>query len=184
MIRNDTDGHIRRLPLSISYPCDPAYMLAEGKYRIYIEHGIYALHYARQTLKAHARIDVLHIQLGIIVMPVIVELREYVVPDLHIPVAVAAYRTAFPVAAVLFPTVIVHFRARPTGACSMLPEIIFFPKAEDPLRRDPNVFVPDLPRFVVLQIDRRVQPVRRKADHFRQELPRPADRLFLKIIPE
>ena len=66
----------------------------------------------------------------------------------------------------------------------MLPEIVLFSKTEDPLRCDPYILVPDLPGFIVIQIDRRIEPVRLKADHICQKLPRPADGLLFKIIPK
>ena len=64
----------------------------------------------------------------------------------------------------------------------MLPEVILLAKAEDPIRRDPDILIPDLPGLIVLQVYRRIEPVRVKSHHLCQELPGPGDGLFLKVI--
>ena len=64
----------------------------------------------------------------------------------------------------------------------MLPEVVLLAKAEDPLCRNTNILIPDLPCLVVLQIDRRIQPVRIQSYYLRQKFPGPGNGLLLKII--
>ena len=66
----------------------------------------------------------------------------------------------------------------------MLPEVVFLAKAEDTLRRDTLLLVPDLESFIVILVDGRVQTVGIQTNHFRQELPGPCDRFLLEIIAE
>ena len=55
---------------------------------------------------------------------VVVELGEHVVPDLDVPVAVAAHGAAGLAAAVLRSTVIVDLGAGAAGAGAVLPEVV------------------------------------------------------------
>ena len=63
-------------------------------------------------------------------MAVIVKLAEYVVPNLDIAVALAAYGTSGFSAAELLASVIVDLRAGAAGAGTVLPEVVLFSKAE------------------------------------------------------
>ena len=87
-----------------------------------------------QPLQAHAGVDVLLLQLGVVALAVVVKLGEHVVPDLHIPVAVAAHGAAGLAAAVLGAPVIVDLGAGAAGAGAVLPEVVLLAEAEDPLR--------------------------------------------------
>ena len=182
MVSNNTDGYIRFIVLAILCICQTAYMLPQFLNRVYIKHGFYILDDAGQTLQAHAGIDIFLLQFGIVVIAVIIKLGKYVIPDLHVPVAVAAYGTIRFAAPKLRPSVIVNFRAGTAGAASVLPEIVLFSKTEDALRRDADVFIPDLPRFIIIQVNRRIESVRIKAYYLGQELPGPADGFFLEIV--
>ncbi len=117
-------------------------------------------------------------------LSVIFKLGEHIVPHLNIAVAVAAYGAARLAAAVLLSSVIVDLRAGTAGACPVLPEIILLAEAEDPLFRDAHLLIPDGKCLVILLINRRIQPVRRKPHNFGQKLPGPVDGLGLKIIPK
>ena len=64
----------------------------------------------------------------------------------------------------------------------MLPEIVLFAKTEDALRRNSDFFIPDLPRFVILFINRRIQAIWIKTYHFCQKFPCPMDGLSFEII--
>ena len=59
-------------------------------------------------------------------MAVIVKLAEYVVPNLDIAVALAAYGTSGFSAAELLASVIVDLRAGAAGAGAVLPEVVLF----------------------------------------------------------
>ena len=112
-----------------------------------------------QTLQTHTGIDIFLLQLGIVAVAVVLKLGKYVVPDLHVTVAVAAYGTARLAAAVFFSTVIVNLRTGAAGACTMLPEVVLFAKTENPVCWDADLLVPDIKRLVVLQINGRIQTV-------------------------
>ena len=150
MVGDHTYGYIRLLTFSVRYARNPAYMLAEREERIDIEHGIYTLYYARQTLQPHTCIDILLVKLRIIVMPVIVKLCKYVIPDLHITVAVTPYGTIRLTAAVLGASVIVNFRTGAAWAGAMLPEVVFLSKTKDPIRRNPDLLIPDLKSLFIV----------------------------------
>ena len=173
MVGNNTDGYVRFIVLAILCICQTAYMLPQFLDGVYVKHGFYILDDAGQTLQAHTCIDIFLLQFGIVVIAVIIKLGKYVIPDLHVPGAVAAYGTIRFAAPELRPSVIVNFRAGTAGAASVLPEIVLFSKTEDALRRDADVFIPDLPRFIIIQINRRIESVRIKAYYLSQELPGP-----------
>ncbi len=118
------------------------------------------------------------------IVAVIVKLGKYVVPDLHIPVAVAAYGTIRLTAAVFFPAVIVNLGTGAAGSCAVLPEVVLLAKAENTLRRNPDFFIPDIKCLVVLQINGRIQAVGIKPHHFGEKFPGPGNGLPLKIISE
>ncbi len=66
----------------------------------------------------------------------------------------------------------------------MLPEIILFAEAENTFFCYAYFLIPYIKRLVVLQIYRRIKPVRIKAYHLCQKFPRPCDSLTLEIITE
>ena len=109
MVCDDTDRHVGIIFFSILGIRKTAHMLSELFDRINVEHGVYILHDTGKTLQPHAGINVLLLQLGIIVVSVVIELRKYVVPDLHIPVAVTAHRTIRLSAAIGLASVIINF---------------------------------------------------------------------------
>ena len=64
----------------------------------------------------------------------------------------------------------------------MFPEIVLFSEAENTLRRDSYLFVPDFKRLVVVQIDRRIQPVRIQSHYLCKEFPGPVKRFSFEVI--
>ena len=92
-------------------------------------------------------------------MAVIIKLGEYVIPYFHISVAVAANGTSGFAAAVFFAAVIINLRAGAAGAGTMLPEVVFLTKAENPFRCNADLVLPDCKRFVVIFINRRIKSV-------------------------
>ena len=117
-------------------------------------------------------------------MAVVVKLGKYVVPDLHVAVAVAAYGTTRLAAAILLASVIIYFGTGTAGACAVLPEVILLAEAEDPLCRNPDFLIPDVERLVVLQVNGRIQTILVQSHHLGQELPGPVNRLVLEVIAE
>ena len=68
----------------------------------------------------------------------------------------------------------------------MLPEVILLAEAENALRGDADLVMPDVPCLVVIEIDARVQPVGIDADPVGggQKFPRPVDGFALEVIAE
>ncbi len=155
-------------------------------HRVHVEQAIHALAYHRQALKAHACVDILCGQLGVSAVPLIVELGEHIVPDLYIPVALAADGAVRPAAAVFFAPVEINFRARAARSGAMLPEVVRLAEPENALGRYPDFLIPNLKRLVVVQIDRRIELVRINAYPLGagEKFPAPGNGLAFKIITE
>ena len=119
-------------------------------------------------------------------MTVVVKLRENVVPDLNIAVTVAADGAVGSSAAVFLAAVVIYLRAGAAGTCSVLPEVILLAEAEYLLGRNAYLVMPDIPRLVIVEINRGIEPVRVEADPFlaREELPAPRYCLVLEVIAE
>ena len=165
MVCDDADGNIRFFIFLIDYTCQTAHVVTERFHRIDIKDGIHVLYSRSKTLQSHSGIDILLLQLTVIAVAVIIKLGEDIVPDFHVTVTLATYSTVWPAAAVLLATVIVNLRTWPTWSGTVLPEIILFSKLEDPLGRNPNLFVPDLKRLVIIYIYGRIQTIRIKTHH-------------------
>ena len=155
--------------------------IADG---IDVKQRVDILHDTGQTLQTHAGVDVLLLEFGIVVVTVVVKLGEYVVPDLHIAVAVATDGAARLAAAILLAAVVVDLRARTARTGAVLPEVVLLAEAEDAVFRNADILVPDLKCLVVLDIDRRIQTVRRNAHDLGQELPAPGNRFLLEVVAE
>ena len=66
----------------------------------------------------------------------------------------------------------------------MFPEVVFLAETEDPFRRDPFLFIPDLESLVIFFVNGRIQTVGGKPRDVRQEVPGPVDRFFFEVIAE
>ena len=107
VIRDHTDGHICVVRFAVLCACQSTHMLPQSLDGIHVKHGIYALYDTGQTLQAHSGINIFLLQFGIMIIAVIVKLGKYIVPDLHVPVAVTAYGTIrFPAAVLLSPVIV------------------------------------------------------------------------------
>ena len=186
MVSDHAKRHVHLFALAIVGARQLADLVRDVHDRVYFKERIDALTDDGQTLKAHAGVDILLLELGIVVVSVVVKLGEYVVPDLHIPVAVTSDRAARLAAAVFLAAVIVDLRAGTARTRAVLPEVILLAKAENAFGRDADLIMPDVPGLVVVHINRRIQSVRIKADPFRrgQEFPAPGNRFVLEIIAE
>ncbi|CDB30015.1 uncharacterized protein BN490_01226 [Firmicutes bacterium CAG:137] len=182
MVCNDPEGYVRLMALAVGSAGEGGHPVGDVHDGVYVEKALHPLARHSQPLQAHAGVDVLLGQFGVVAVAVVVKLGKDVVPDLHIPVAITAHSTAGLAAAVLLPPVIVDLGAGAAGAGAMLPEVVLFAKPEDPVRRDAHLLVPDLEGLLIVFIDRRVQPALVQAHHLRQELPTPFDGLPLEVI--
>ncbi len=166
MVRDDPDGNIRIIILMVGYACDLTDLAAQRLHGIHIKNGIHVLYHHCQTFQSHAGVDILLLQFGIISFSVIIKLGKHVVPDFHIAVAVTAHRTVRLSAAVLFTSVIIDLGTGAAGTGAVLPEIVRLAEAENALRRNADLLIPDLKRLLILLIDRRIEPVLRESHHF------------------
>ena len=90
MIRDNTHGHVCLCVVAVLYACDRANIVKDTAHRIHLKEVVNALHDAGEALKPHSGVDILLRKLGVVSGAVVVELREYVVPEFHVAVAVAS----------------------------------------------------------------------------------------------
>ena len=149
-----------------------------------LEHIVNALHYASKALKAHTGVDVLLCELGVVALAVVVELGEYVVPNLHEAVAVAAGLTVGRATAVLDSAVEVDLGARTAGTRAVLPEVISLAEANDALCGNADLIVPDVEGLLVLLVDRGPEKLCGDLEGYGKEFPSPSDSLLLEVVAE
>ena len=186
MVGDDAQGDVHLMALAVVSAGQLADLMGDVHNGIDIKEGVNALADNCQTLKTHAGVDILLLELGIVTLAVIVELGENVVPDLHVTVAVTADGAAGLAAAILRAAVIVYLGAGTAGTCSVLPEVVLLAEAEDTLGGDADLLVPNLKGLVVINIDGRIETVGIDADPVGrgQELPAPCDGFMLEVIAE
>ena len=192
MVGDDAQGHVFLAALAVARTGDLGDLVRDVHHGVDIKERIDVLAHDGQTLKAHAGVDVLLLELGVVVVAVVIELGEDDVPDLHIAVALAADGAAGLAAAVLFAAVVVNFRAGAARTGAVLPEVVLLAELEDAVLGDTDLLVPDAERLVVggrglvAGENRGIQAVRVEADPLgaRQEFPRPVDGLGLEIVAE
>ena len=192
MVGDDAQGNVRLCGFLIVRAGDLRDLVGNVHHRIHIEQRSHVLAHAGKALQTHAGVDVLLLQLGIIAVAIIIELREHDVPDLDVAVAVAADGAAGFAAAVLLAAVIINFGAGTARAGAVLPEIVLLAEAEDMALGNADHIAPDGEGLVVggrrliACKDRRIQPIRLKVDPLGagQEFPRPVDGLFLEVVTE
>ena len=184
VVRDDAEGHVVVVALAVVGAGDLADLVGDVHDGIHIEEGVHVLHHAGQALQTHAGVDVLLLELGVVVVAVVIELGEDVVPDLDIAVAVAAYGAAGLAAAVLHAAVIVDLRAGAAGTGAVLPEVILLAEAEDSVGGNADLLVPDVEGLVIVLIDGGVEAVLLQAHDLGQELPGPGDGFLLEVIAE
>ena len=186
VVGNDAQGDVRLMAVAIVRAGDLADLVGDVHHRIHVKQGVHALTDDRQTLQAHAGVDVFLREIGIVAVAVVVELGKDVVPDLHIPVAVAARCTVRLAAAVFLPAVKVDLGAGAARAGAMLPEVVVLAEADDTRFRNPDLIAPDIECLVVVFIYGRIQPRRVETDPVRRgkKLPRPCDRFVLEVVAE
>ena len=114
-----------------------------------------------------------------------VVLHEDQVPDLQIPVALALADAAVRAAGHGLALVDEDLGAGAAGpGVAHGPKIVFFPHADDAVRRQPGDLLPEAGRFFVFVEDGGPQFIRRQFIVLGQELPGHLDGPFLEIIAE
>ena len=192
VVGDHPEGHILLVALAVPGPGDFADLVGDVHDGVHIEQGGHVLAHAGQPLQAHAGVDVLLLELGVVALPVVVELGEDDVPHLDIPVAVAAHGAAGLAAAPLGPPVVVDLRAGAAGTGAVLPEVVLLAELEDAVGGDADLLIPDAEGLVVggggliALEDGGVEAVRVQTHPLRagQELPGPGDGLALEVVPE
>ena len=182
MVRDDPQGHIPFLALAIERPGELRNLVGNVHHRVHIKQRIHILAHHRQALQAHAGVDILLLQLRIIVVAVVIKLGKHIVPDLDIPVAIAAHGASGLTAAVFLTPVIVNLRAGAAGAGAVLPEVILLAEAEYPLLGDADLLIPDVKGLVIALIYRGIQPLLLQPYHLGQKLPAPGNGLVLEVV--
>ena len=153
MVCDDTDGNVVLIVHAVGFAGDFDYLIEYLSYSVNLEHIVNALHYASETLQTHAGIDILMLKLGVSAVAHVIELREYVVPDFHVSVAVAAGLTVGFAAAVLFTAVEVNLGAGSARSGAVFPEVVFLAEAGDSFRGNADFLIPDFKRFVVVFVN-------------------------------
>ena len=186
VVGDNAQGNISLVAVAVVLAGDLGNLVGDVAHGVNVEQGANALYHARQTLQTHAGVDVLLLQLRVVAVAVVVELGEYVVPYLHVAVTVAADGAAGLAAAVLGAAVVVDLRARAARTGAMLPEVVLLAEAEDALRCNADLLVPDLECLVIVNVDGRIQAIRVNADPLRtgQEFPAPVNGLALEVVAE
>ncbi len=150
-----------------------------------------ALDDARDPLEAQAGVDAGGRERREAPVRVELELHEHEVPDLEPARAVlAVVRDAVGAFGQVGAAVVVQLRARAAGAdVGHPPPVLLVARREvapahEPLRRQPDLVLPDRVGEVVGGVDGRGEPLRRDLEVAGQELPRPVDRLALEVVAE
>ena len=186
VVGDNAQGNIGLIAVAVVLAGDLGHLVGDVAHGVNVEQRANTLYHARQTLQTHAGVDVLLLQLRVVAVAVVVELGEYVVPYLHVAVTVAADGAAGLAAAVLGAAVVVDLRARAARTGAMLPEVVLLAEAEDTLRCNADLLVPDLECLVIVNVDGRIQAIRVNADPLRtgQEFPAPVNGLALEVVAE
>ncbi len=192
MVGDDPEGDVGGMALAVAGPGDLSDFCSDVHHGVHIEQGGDALAHGGQALQAHAGVDVFLLQLSVVVFPVVVELGEHHVPDLHIAVAVAAHGAAGLAAAILGTAVIVDLGAWAAGTGAVLPEVVLLAELEDALGGDADLLVPDPEGLVIggggliAGKDGGVEPLRVQAHPLRagQKFPGPVDGVPFEVVAE
>ena len=192
MVGDDAERHVGLVGLFIVCAGDLGDLVRDVHDGVDIEQGRDVLAHAGKALEAHAGVDILLLELGIIAVAVVIELGEDDVPDLDIAVTVAADGAAGLAAAVLLATVVIDLGAWAARAGAMLPEVVLLAEAEDAVLGNADHVTPDGECLVVgggrlvAREDGRVQTVWLKADPLGagQKFPCPGNGFLLEVIAE
>ena len=113
--------------------------------------GNHSLHDSSYALQSHSCVNRRFGQRGKYTIRRAIELHEYIVPDLHIAVAVTPHGTFRAATPGMSPLVVEDFGAGTAGTgISHGPEVVLFTKAENPLTRNPFLLMPDVGCFIVI----------------------------------
>ncbi len=182
VVGDDPQGDVGFFILAVLHPGDAGDVLHDPLDGVHLKQVVDPLHDTGDPLQTHAGVDVGMFHRGVVAFPVGIELGEHQVPELHIPVAVAAYATGGFAAAVFLAAVKVELGARAAGAGTDLPKVVLLAQADDVAGVYPHFVDPDVHRLVVVLIDRDPDAVHWELQFLGDELPGPFGGLVLKVI--
>ena len=182
MVGDNPQGHVGLGVVAVIHPGNLADFLHDVLHGVHQEQVVHVLHDTGQALQAHAGVDVLLHQIGVVAVAVVVKLGEHQVPHFHKAVAVAAHAAGGLAAAVLLAPVEVDFRAGAAGAGAVLPKVVLLAQALHVALFHTDFLGPDVPGLVVVFIDGDVQLLLGHLQHLGEELPGKGDGLPLKVI--
>ena len=183
MVGNHAQRNILLLILMVTGRSKLCRLIEQRANRIHFKDGLDILYNNRKALKAHAGIDVLLLELGVVPVAVVVELAEDIVPDFHEAVAFPAHHV-LGTGSVGFAAVIINLRAGAAWTGTVLPEIVRLAEAVNALRCDADFVPPDIEGLVIFLIDRGIETIRLESHNLGQELPAPVNGLTLEVIAE
>ena len=184
MVGNNTKRHIVLFIIVILNTCDFRNLLHSILNRINFKDIINTLHNASKSFETHTGIDILLCKFGIIAVTVIVELAEYIVPELGESVALATWSTIRRTATVFFTTVKINFRARSARTRAVFPEVIRFTETNNVRRVYAVLLCPNFKSFVIVFVNSDIKFVNRHFENFCTEFPRPSGCFFFEVITE
>ena len=184
MVGADADRNVVVLVVSVGLARDRADGIEDLTDGIDLEHIINTLEDASETLETHAGVDVLLRELGVIAVAVVVELGEYVVPDLHEAVAVTAGLAVGRAAAASLAAVEVDLGAGAAGAGAVLPEVVGLAEANDVSGIDADAVDPDVVCLLVVLVDGGPEELLGDLQGLGQEFPSPRNCLVFEVIAE
>ena len=181
---DDPEGDVAALVLAVGDACNLGNLLHDVLDGVNLKEVLHALHDAGQTLQTHAGVD---IGLGhplVVAVAVGVKLGENKVPELHVPVAVAAGAAGGAAAAVLLAPVEVNFGTGAAGAGAVLPEVVLFAQTDDAGGVHAHFLGPDVEGFVVVLVDGDPQLVNGQLQDLGDILPGPGGGFVLEVVAE
>ena len=131
MVGDDAERNVGFFILAVLHArriLDSLHDVSDG---IHLKEVVDPLHKAGKALKPHSGVDIGLCKAGIVVVPVVVELRENKVPELHEPVAVTSRLTVGRAAAELLAAIEIYLGAGSAGTGAVLPEVILLAEPDD-----------------------------------------------------
>ena len=184
MVGYNSYGYVVVIVFAVLFACIFADGIEYASYGIDFKEVINTLHYARKSFKSHTGIYILLFKLGIVAVAVVIELRENVVPDFHISVAVAAGFAVGFAAAVFFAAVKVYFGTGTARTAAVFPEVILFAESYYSLLRNAYIVLPDVISLVVPLVNAGPELFCRNFKRLGEKFPCPRNSFFLEIIAE
>jgi len=183
MVGDDPEGDVSLTILTVILTGKYTDLFHEPGKEIAIKVCTYPLDGGCDTLKPHTGVDTRAGEGFENTALVTIVLHEDQVPELKVPVTIAAHAAIRPSTAYLRALVEDDLRARAAGAgIPHGPEVVLFSQAHDAFFRQPGDLLPELGRLVVVAEDGHVKAINWELKLLGQELPGKGNGLFLEVI--